>query len=181
MTSQLIIYKGYLYLAEYFCKNILKDDRDDYVVVSPDMGSVGRCRNFAKRINTSIAIIDKRRPRANKSEILNVVGEVKGKKAIIIDDLIDTAGTLSNAAQELIKLGAKDVYACCTHGLLSGEAIANIEKSPISKLYCLDTIEIAKEKQIDKIEILSVDNIFKMAIERIYNDSSLSELFDEKS
>ncbi len=171
--------QGVPILAEYFVNNIINSD--EYVVVSPDIGSVGRARNFAKRINSPLAIIDKRRTNRNKSEILNIVGNVSGKRAILVDDLIDTAGTLVNASKQLIKLGAKEVIACCTHGVLSGSAITNIKESAISKLYCLDTIEMAEEKKIDKIEILSVDEIFKKAIENIYNDTSVSSLFDKKS
>jgi len=171
--------QGVPILAEYFMKNLKK--KGEYVVVSPDIGSVGRSRSFAKRINAPIAIIDKRRTKANHSEILNIVGDVKNKTAILVDDLIDTAGTLINAAKELKVLGAKDVIACCTHGVLSGKALKNIEQSDISKLYCLDTIQFKSKKETNKIEVLSVADIFKMAIERIYNDNSLSTLFDKKN
>lgn len=171
--------QGVPILAEYFINN--KMIGDDYVAVSPDIGSVARARNFASRLDIPLAIIDKRRPKANCCEILNIVGDVEGKSAILVDDLVDTAGTLTNAANQLINLGAKEVIACCTHSVLSGNAISNIENSAISKLYCLDTIQLPEEKQIEKIKVLSVDRIFKMAIERIYNDNSVSALFDEKS
>ncbi|MBN2853406.1 MAG: ribose-phosphate pyrophosphokinase [Clostridia bacterium] len=171
--------QGVPILAEYFLNNEMTGE--EYVAVSPDIGSVARARNFARRLDIPIAIIDKRRPQANCCEILNIVGDVEGKRAILVDDLVDTAGTLTNAATQLINLGAKEVIACCTHSVLSGKAISNIENSAISKLYCLDTIQLPEEKQIDKIKVLSVDKIFMMAIERIYNDNSVSALFDEKS
>lgn len=168
--------QGIPILAEYFKKKIIKND--GYVVVSPDIGSVARTRSFAKRINAPIAIIDKRRQKVNHCEVLNIVGDVKGKKAILVDDLVDTARTLVNATEQLIKLGAIDVIACCTHGVLSGDSIELIKNSAISQFYCLDTIEIPNEKIIKKIKVLPVAKIFKMAIERIYNESSVSSLFD---
>lgn len=171
--------QGVPILAE-FIKLKLKED-EDYVVVSPDMGSVGRTRNFAQRINMPMAIIDKRRQKANHSEILNIVGDIKGKHAIMVDDLIDTAGTICNSADMLYKLGAKSVIACCSHAVLSGQAIKRIKESKLEQLICLDTVPLSKEKQIDKIKVLSVDNIFAQAIERIYAYNSVSILFDSKS
>lgn len=117
-------------LAKYFVENGF-DDRDDVVVVSPDLGSVTRARKFADRLHAPIAIIDKRRPKANVSEIMNIIGDVEGKKCILIDDMIDTAGTIANAANALKDLGAKNVYACCTHGVLSGPAFERINNSAI--------------------------------------------------
>ena len=151
--------------------------RDDVVVVSPDLGSVTRARNFADRLDVPIAIIDKRRPKANVSEVLNIIGDIKGKTTIIIDDMIDTAGTLTNGASALIELGAKEVYACCTHAVLSGEAIERIQKSPIKEILTLDTIAIPEEKMIDKIRVASVAPIFAQAINRIFSNKPISAIF----
>lgn len=151
--------------------------RDDVVVVSPDLGSVTRARKFADDLNVEIAIIDKRRPRANVCEVLNIIGNVKDKTVIIVDDMIDTAGTLVNGANSLVDFGAKEVYACCTHPVLSGEAISRIQNSPIKEVLVLDTIELPKEKQIDKIRIESVAPIFAQAISRIFHNKAISSLF----
>lgn len=151
--------------------------RDDVVVVSPDLGSVTRARKFADDLNVEIAIIDKRRPRANVCEVLNIIGNVKDKTVIIVDDMIDTAGTLVNGANSLVEFGAKEVYACCTHPVLSGEAISRIQNSPIKEVLVLDTIELPKEKQIDKIRIESVAPIFAQAISRIFHNKAISSLF----
>lgn len=153
-------------------------DRDDIVVVSPDLGSVTRARNFANRLNCPLAIIDKRRPKANVSEVMNIIGDVKNKTVILVDDMIDTAGTIAHGAQALMDFGAKEIYACCTHGVLSGPAIERIEASPIKELLILDTIQMPKEKLIAKIKLASVAPVFAEAIKRIYNDVSVSTLFD---
>lgn len=164
-------------LAPYF-KQIVGCNNDGYVAVSPDLGSVTRVRNFAQRIDVPIAIIDKRRQRANVSEVMNIIGDVKDKTVILTDDMIDTAGTLCNAAAAVIeKGGAKDVYACATHGVLSGPAIERIQNSPIKELVLLDTIQLPEEKQIDKIKILPVAPVFAEAIARIYTDKPVSTLF----
>lgn len=164
-------------LAKYFIENGFKDV-DDVVVVSPDLGSVSRARKFADRLNAPIAIIDKRRPKANVSEVMNIIGEIKDKKVILIDDMIDTAGTICNGANALVERGAKEVYACCSHAVLSGPAIERIQASAIKELVMLDTIQLEEEKQIEKIKILSVAPIFAEAIKRIYEDISVSKLFD---
>ncbi|WP_291564758.1 MULTISPECIES: ribose-phosphate diphosphokinase [unclassified Clostridium] len=164
-------------LAKYFIENGFKDV-DDVVVVSPDLGSVSRARKFADRLNAPIAIIDKRRPKANVSEVMNIIGEIKDKKVILIDDMIDTAGTICNGANALVERGAKEVYACCSHAVLSGPAIERIQASAIKELVMLDTIQLQEEKQIEKIKILSVAPIFAEAIKRIYEDISVSKLFD---
>lgn len=163
-------------LAKYFIEKGFKD-RDDVVVVSPDLGSVTRARNFADRLNCPIAIIDKRRPKANVSEVMNVIGDIKNKTVILIDDMIDTAGTITNGANALVERGAKEVFACCSHGVFSGPAFERIEESAIKKLVTLNTINISKEKITDKFEILSVAPIFAEAIKRIYEDASISKLF----
>ena len=151
---------------------------DDLVVVSPDLGSVTRARNFASYLDAPIAIIDKRRPKANVSEIMNIIGEIEGKNVVIIDDIIDTAGTLCNAANALKERGAKSVRACATHGVLSGPAIQRIEESALEEIILLDTIQLPEEKQIEKIKVTSVATVFADAIRRIYADQSVSTLFD---
>ncbi len=164
-------------LAPYFVEKF-KDHTEDVVVVSPDLGSVTRARKFAEKLDAPLAIIDKRRQRANVSEVMNIIGDVKGKIAIIVDDMVDTAGTLCNGAAAIIeKGGAKEVYACATHGVLSGPAIDRISKSYIKELVLLDTIELPAEKQIDKIKTLDVAPVFAEAIERTYQDKPLSPLF----
>ncbi|AUN12921.1 ribose-phosphate pyrophosphokinase [[Clostridium] sordellii] len=168
--------QGGTILADYFnSKNI-----EDLVVVSPDLGSVTRSRKFANDLNgdVPIAIIDKRRPKANVCEVMNIIGEVEGKNVILLDDMIDTAGTIVNAANALKEFGAKDVYACCTHGVLSGPAIERIENSAISELIVLDTIQLPEEKKIDKIKIKTVAPLFGDAIKKIFANESVSELFN---
>lgn len=160
-------------LTDYFA---LKD-LPDLVIVSPDHGSVKRARNMAKPLNVPIAIIDKRRPEANKSEIMNVIGDVEGKNCIILDDLIDTAGTICNAAQALMDLGAKSVYACATHAVLSGPALERIEASPIKEMVLLNTVPIPEEKRLDKFTVLSVGHIFAETISRIYCHKPISTMF----
>lgn len=164
-------------LSKYFVTKGFDED-EDVVVVSPDLGSVSRSRKFADKLHAPIAIIDKRRPRANVCEIMNIIGDVKGKTAILVDDMIDTAGTIANAANALVDLGAKEVYACCSHGVLSGPAIERIQNSAIKELVMLNTINLPKEKQIDKFRYISVAPIFAEAIKRIYEDVSISKLFD---
>lgn len=151
---------------------------DEYVVVSPDLGSVTRARNFAAKIGCPLAIVDKRRQRANVSEVMNIIGDVEGKKVILVDDMIDTAGTLCNAAAAIIeKGGATSVTACATHAVLSGPAIERIDKSPIKELILLDTVPIPEEKMLDKFTILPVAPVFAEAIERIYADKPFSTVF----
>jgi len=141
------------------------------------VGGVARARKLAERLDVPIAIIDKRRPKVNVSQVMNIIGDVSGKKAILIDDLIDTAGTIVNAACALMDAGADEVYACGTHGVLSGPAIKRIIDSPIKELILLNTIPLTEEKRIDKIVSISVADIFAEAIERIYQDISVSSLF----
>ncbi|HHY81818.1 MAG TPA: ribose-phosphate pyrophosphokinase [Clostridiales bacterium] len=152
---------------------------DDVVVVSPDLGSVTRARNFAHKLNAPLAIIDKRRPRANVAEVMNIIGDVKGKRAILIDDMIDTAGTIQQGAKALIERGgAKEVHACAAHGVLSGPAIERIVNSPIKELVITNSIPLPPEKQVDKIRVLSVASLFAEAIERIYEGLPVSTLFE---
>lgn len=163
-------------LSHYYSKKFGRN-RDDIVIVSPDLGSVTRARNFAQRLNAPIAIIDKRRPKANVSEVMNIIGDIKDKSVILVDDMIDTAGTITNGAKALMDHGAKEIFACCTHGVLSGPAIDRIQESPIKELLVLDTIAIPQEKLIDKIVVKSVAPVFAEAIERIYEELSVSTLF----
>lgn len=162
-------------LAQYMLDKF--ETTEDVVVVSPDVGSVSRSRKFAQKLDAPLAIIDKRRPKANVCEIMNIIGDVRGKKAILVDDLIDTAGTIVSASNALMDIGAAEIYACCTHGVLSGPAIERIKNSPIRELVTLNTIPVTKEKKIDKITVLSVADVFAEAIERIYGDISISTLF----
>ncbi|MBS4959579.1 MAG: ribose-phosphate diphosphokinase [Clostridiales bacterium] len=150
----------------------------DFIAVSPDLGSVGRTRAFATKMDIPLAIIDKRRPKANVSEIMNIIGDVADKRVIIVDDMIDTAGTITNAASALKERGAIEVNACCTHPVLSGPAIERIEKSAIDELVVLDTIKLPEEKRLPKIKVLSVSSIFADAIGRIHDGLSVSKLFD---
>jgi ribose-phosphate pyrophosphokinase len=161
-------------LTNYF----IEKNMEDVVVVSPDHGSVPRARNMAERMNCPIAIVDKRRPEPNKSEIMNIIGDINGKNCIILDDMIDTAGTISNAANAIKEMGAKEVYACATHGVLSGPAIERLEKSAIKELVLLNTLPIPEEKRISKMKILSVGPVFSETICRVYTNGSVSEMFN---
>lgn len=161
-------------LAEYYKNKGL----EDVVVVSPDMGGVTRARNLAERIGAPLAIIDKRRPMPNVSEVMNIIGEINGKNVIMTDDIIDTAGTITNGAEALLERGAKSVYACCTHAVLSGPAITRLEKSPITELVTTNTIPVTEDKKMDKLKVLSVAPIMGEAIIRIHEDLSVSKLFD---
>jgi ribose-phosphate pyrophosphokinase len=161
-------------LSEYF----LSKKVEDVVVVSPDHGGVIRARKMADRLKAPIAIIDKRRPRPNVAEVMNIIGDIEGKTAIIIDDLIDTAGTITLAANALVERGAKKVYACCTHPVLSGPAIERIQASAISELVVTNTIPLPEEKKTDKIVQLSVAPLIGEAIIRIHEKLSVSRLFN---
>lgn len=156
----------------------IKKIKGDIVVVSPDAGGVERARELGKRINATIAIIDKRREKANESKVMHVIGEVKGRTAILIDDMIDTGGTIVQAAQALMDNGAKVVYACCTHPVLSGEAIQRINNSPLKELIATNTIPLSPAgKRSKKIKVLDVSPILGEAIKRIHSDASVSSLF----
>jgi ribose-phosphate pyrophosphokinase len=158
-------------------KERISGHTDEYVVVSPDLGSVTRARNFAERIGCPLAIVDKRRKKANVCEVMNIIGRVKGKKVLLVDDVVDTAGTLCNAAAALMENGASQVNACATHAVLSGPAISRIKDSPIKELVLLDTIPIPQEKLLPNMTVLSVAPLFAEAIERIYEDKPVSPLF----
>lgn len=158
-------------------KHISKMQLPDLTVVAPDLGSVTRSRDFAQLLDAPIAIIDKRRPMPNVSEVMNIIGDIKDRNVVLLDDIIDTAGTITNAASALKERGAKSVYACCTHGVFSGPAFERIEKSEIDELIVLDTIDIPKEKKLDKMHVISVAPVFGESIRRIFNNDSVSKIF----
>ncbi|MEK6189895.1 MAG: ribose-phosphate diphosphokinase [Carnobacterium alterfunditum] len=167
-------------LADYFLTQGIVTEGEDVVVVSPDHGGVTRARKLSEFLKSSIAIIDKRRPRANVAEVMNIIGNVKGKKCILIDDMIDTAGTITLAAQALSEAGATEVYACCTHPVLSGPAIDRIQNSVIKQLIVTDSIYLPEDKKIDKIVEVSISNLMGNAITRIHENRSVSPLFEKK-
>jgi len=168
----------HLYAAPILLNYINNKNFKDIVIVSPDAGGVERARYYAKKLGCTIAIIDKRRPKPNVSKIMHIIGEVKGKTAIIVDDIIDTAGTLTNAAFALQKEGAKEVYACCSHPVLSGDAIEKINNSPIVQIATTNTIKFKHKENTNKIEVLSVGALIGEAIRRVYHKESLSAIFE---
>lgn len=163
-------------LAEY----IKEKNLDDMVVVSPDLGGVGRARGFAEILNAPMAIIDKRRPEPGVAEVMNLIGNVEGKNCIVVDDMVDTAGSLTEGARALKKMGAKAIYACCTHPILTDPALSRIAQSDITELVVTNTIPLAPSKKHPKIKVLSIAPILAETILRIYNDWSVSQLFDVK-
>ena len=163
-------------LSDYFLEKNF--DPSEIVIVSPDHGGVTRARKMADRLKATIAIIDKRRPRPNVAEVMNIVGNVEGKTAILIDDIIDTAGTISIAAAALKENGAKDIYACCSHPVLSGPAMERIENSVIKELVVTDSIKLDDEQKSSKIVELSIAKLLADAIVRVYEEKSVSTLFD---
>ncbi|MFD2045574.1 ribose-phosphate diphosphokinase [Ornithinibacillus salinisoli] len=166
--------QGVPILSDYFeAKNI-----EDLIIVSPDHGGVTRARKMADRLKAPIGIIDKRRPRPNVAEVMNIVGNIEGKTAILIDDIIDTAGTITLAANALIENGAKEVYACCTHPVLSGPAMERIESSQIKELVITNSIPLPPEKRTEKVTQLSVAPLIGEAIIRVHEEQSVSILFD---
>ena len=165
--------------ANYFVSRFGKGN-EDVMVVSPDVGSVARVRAFAHKIDMQMAIVDKRREKANVSEVMNIIGNVEGKTVILLDDMVDTAGSLCGAAKALVEIGkAKEIYACASHGVLSGPAIERIENSYIKELILLDTIPYPENApKCDKIRYLPVGPVFAEAIERIHEESSIASLFE---
>lgn len=163
-------------MAEY----IKSKNLEDMVVISPDLGGVSRARNFAEMLNAPLAIIDKRRPEPGVAEVMNLIGDVKGKTCIMVDDMVDTAGSLTEGARALKKFGAKEVYACCTHPILTDPALSRIAQSDITELVVTNTIPLAPSKKHPKIKVLSIAPILAETILRIYNDWSVSQLFDTK-
>jgi ribose-phosphate pyrophosphokinase len=167
-----------LFAAPLLLKYIRNNFQDDLVIVSPDAGGVERARAFAKRLSASLAFIDKRRDAPNISEAMNIIGDVEGKTVIILDDMVDTAGTLAQGANALKNRGAARIYACCTHPVLSGQSIERLKASPIDHLVVTNTIPLNKEAQnCSKIEALSVAELLGEAIKRIFNSNSVSTLF----
>ena len=166
--------------VQYYLDKFPEDkyNHDDFVVVSPDVGSVARARAFAAKVHMGLAIVDKRRQKANVCEVMNVIGDVKGKTCILFDDMIDTAGSLCNAAQALVEIGgAKAVYACATHGVLSGPAFERIEKSPIQEVVVHNTIPVSADCPCKKIKQLDVAPIFARAISHVHGGTSIADLF----
>jgi ribose-phosphate pyrophosphokinase len=168
----------HLYAAPVFVSHYRKKNLHDVVVVAPDVGSAKMARGFAKRLNGSLAIIDKRRPRPNQSEVVNVVGDVEGRDCILTDDMIDTAGTVAEASRALKQLGANDVYVCATHALLSGPAVERLSNAPIKEVTVTDTVRIAEEKHFPQLKILSVGDLLAKAIRYIHSEQSVSSLFE---
>ncbi len=169
----------HLYAAPVFVSHYRKKNLHDLVVVAPDVGAAKMARGFARRLNGSLAIIDKRRPKANVSEVVNVVGEVEGKDCLLADDMIDTAGTVSEAAKALKDLGARDVYVCATHALLSGPAVERLSNAPITEVTVTDTVRIPPEKRFSTLCILSVGELLAKAIRYIHSEQSVSSLFEQ--
>jgi len=161
-------------LAEYFRSNPM----EDVVVLSPDLGGVTRARDLANRLHASIAIIDKWRPEPNVAEVMNVIGDIEGKSVIIVDDMIDTAGTITMASRVMLERGAKEVYACATHPVLSGPALERLSEAPLREIVVTNTIPIPKDKRLKNMTILSVAPLIGEAILRIHEDLSVSKLFD---
>ena len=166
--------------VDYYLKKFPEEafDHSQFVVVSPDVGSVSRARTFAQKVHMSLAIVDKRRQKANVCEVMNVIGDVKDKTCILYDDMVDTAGSLCNAAKALVEVGgAKEVYACATHGVLSGPAYERIEASPIKEIVFLNTIPQMGNTPSNKIKFLDVAPVFARAIEHIHGGTSIADLF----
>jgi ribose-phosphate pyrophosphokinase len=166
----------HLYASRAFIDHFTSNPISNLVVVAPDVGSLKMARAYSKKLGASLAFIDKRRPKANESEIMNLIGEVEGKNVLIVDDLIDTAGTLTNAAAALKERGALNIIAICTHPILSGPAYQRIEDSPIDELLVTDTVQLRQPSE--KIKVLSIANIFAEAIQRIHTNDTISALFD---
>jgi ribose-phosphate pyrophosphokinase len=168
----------HLYAMPVFTAHYRRMGLNDPVVVAPDVGSAKMARGFAKRLNATLAIIDKRRPKPNVSEVVNVVGDVEGHDCILVDDMIDTAGTVTEAARALVNLGAKDIYICATHALLSGPAKQRLDDAPIKEVCVTDTIFIPEERRPNAVYVLSVGELISKAIRFTHSEQSVSSLFD---
>jgi ribose-phosphate pyrophosphokinase len=168
----------HLYAAPVFTSHYRQKGLKNLVIVASDVGGAKMARGFAKRLDASLAIIDKRRTAANVAEAVNVVGDVEGKDCIIPDDMIDTGGTMSEAAHALKRLGAKDIYLCATHALLSGPAVERLTQAPIKEVAVTNTIHLPPEKQFDKLKVLSIAGLLAKAIGYTHSDQSVSALFD---
>jgi ribose-phosphate pyrophosphokinase len=167
----------HLYASRIFIEHFTDNPIDNLAVVAPDVGSLKMARSYSKKLGASLAFIDKRRPKQNVAEVMNIIGEVEGKNILIVDDLIDTAGTITNAAVALKERGALKIVTTCTHPILSGPAYQRIEDSPIDELLVTDTVPLRKPS--DKIKVLSVAGIFAEAIQRIHTNETISALFDD--
>lgn len=165
----------HLYGSTVFVERVKQMGLENLIVVAPDVGAIKAARSYAKRLGCDLAVIDKRRPTQNASEVVNIIGDVAGRNVLLIDDIVDTAGTITNAAGALKKAGALDVVACCTHALLSGPAVDRIEASEISRFLVTDTVPLRRASS--RIEVVSVAEVFADAISRIYTDASVSSLF----
>jgi ribose-phosphate pyrophosphokinase len=168
----------HLYASPVFVQHYRQKGLRDLVVVAPDVGGAKIARSFAKRLDASLAIIDKRRPSANIAEVVNVVGEVGDRDCLIVDDMMDTAGTMAEAVLALKKLGAHDVYACATHALLSGPAVDRLSATPVKEVAVTNTTRLAEEKRFDRLAVLSVAPLLAKAIRNTHSDQSVSSLFD---
>jgi len=168
----------HLYAMPVFVNHFRKKQLGEVVVVAPDVGSAKMARGFAKRLNASLAIIDKRRPHPNVSEVVNVVGDVEDRDCILVDDMIDTAGTVSEASHALKKLGARDIYVCASHALLSGPAPRRLSEAPIREVAVTDTVAIPPERRFEKLAVLSVGELISKAIRFTHSEQSVSSLFD---
>lgn len=168
----------HLYSSTIFTDHFREMSIPKLTVVSPDIGGIPLARAYAKRLNAPLAIIDKRRPKHNEAEIVNIIGDVKDRNILIIDDIVDTAGTLCNAAKALKENGGLDIFVACTHPILSGPAIERLSAAPITKIKVTDSVHLPREKKIDKIEILTASTLLGEAIKRIHGEESISSLFD---
>jgi len=168
----------HLYAAPVLTKYFQDLELEDLVIVAPDVGSAKMARGTARRLNASFAIIDKRRPKANMSEVMNVVGEVEGMTCLLVDDMVDTAGTLSNAVHALKERGAAKVYAAATHALLSGDAVKRLKDAPLEEMVVTNTIDIPEDKRFDRLRVLSVADLLAKAIDHVHSNESVSQLFE---
>ena len=166
-------------ILQTYYKQKFVNDMEDTVVVSPDVGGIRRARSFAGSLNIDLAIVDKRRPEAGVAEAMNIIGDIVGKRVILVDDMVSTGGTLIKDAEALVKYGATEVYACCTHGVFARDAIARIQDSPIKEVAVLDTVFLPQEKRIPKVKLLTSAHVFSEAIYRIHMDLPLSPLYDK--
>jgi len=164
-------------VLQYYFRNKFKDSMEDTIVVSPDIGGIRRARAFAKVLGTELAVVDKRRPKAGETVVMNIIGDIKGKRVILVDDMISTGGTICNNAEALLERGATEVYACCTHAILAGNAPQRFQDSVIKELVVLDTVFLPMEKRIPKIVVLPSSRIFSEAIYRLHTDEPLSVLY----
>lgn len=171
--------RGNPLFVKYFTKKFTKEELENFVVVSPDVGSTSRARAFAQKLHVNLAIVDKRRPKANQCEVMNIIGDIRGKNCIVLDDIVDTAGSLCNAANALVEIGgANQVYACASHGVLSGSAIERIQTSVLDEMVFLDTIPLPEAARgCAKIKQISAADLFAEAIRRTYEEISISNLF----